>query len=120
MLTREKRILSARDFKRIYQKGSFLGSDLFTINVLANRTQNTRLGFVISKKVEASAVKRNLLKRQFRAITSNLYELLPSGYDVVVNIKPKAAVVEFSEIEKELRVAFGKVGTSEAPRNRSN
>jgi ribonuclease P protein component len=120
MLSREKRIRDTRDFKRIYQKGSFLGSDLFTINILPNRTENSRLGFVISKKVEPKAVKRNLLKRRFRAVSSNLYGQLPSGYDVVVNIKPKAAVAEISAIEAELKSAFGKVGTDEASRRRHN
>lgn len=97
-----------------------MGSALFSVNALPNRTTNTRLGIVISKKVAAKAVERNLLKRRFRDAGARLYEKLPSGYDVVVNIKPKAKEVDFSEIERELGATFGKVGTDETPRHRHN
>jgi ribonuclease P protein component len=109
MLSREKRLLSTRDFKRVYHRGSFFGTSLFSLNFLPNRTQNSRLGFVISKKVEPKAVKRNLIKRRFRAAAARLYDSLPSGYDVVVNIKPKAKEVEFKAIEQEIKNAFTKI-----------
>lgn len=120
MLPREKRIRDTRDFKRIYQKGSFFGSGLFSVNVLRGRSENTRLGIVVSKKVEPKATKRNLLKRRFRSAAVKLYDELPAGYDVVVNIKPKAGKADFAEIEKELSAAFGKVGDDEKNRNRHN
>ena len=118
MLAHERRLTDTRDFKRVYQKGSFLGSALFSLNILPNRRPISRLGFVIGKKVEAKAVGRNKVKRQFRAAAAGLYAQLPAGYDVVVNIKPKAKTVPFSEIEKELATSFAGVGKYETPRNR--
>lgn len=111
MLAREKRLLSARDFKRAYQKGSFFGSSFFNLSILPNRTQNTRLGFVIGKKVDPHAVKRNLYKRRLREAARGLYEFLPAGYDVVVNIKPSVKGASFEAIKRELSEAFKKVGT---------
>lgn len=109
MLSSEKRLRDTRDFKRVYQKGSFFGSSLFSLNFLPNRRPVSRLGMVISKKVEPKAVKRNRLKRQFREAAAKLYAKLPAGYDVVVNIKPKAAGASFSEIEKEVEQAFARI-----------
>lgn len=109
MLPKDKRLRDTRDFKRVYQKGSFFSVSTFSINFLPNRSQITRLGVVISKKTEAKATKRNLLKRRFREAAQKLYGTLPSGYDVVITIKEKAKSADFAQIEKELSFAAGKM-----------
>jgi ribonuclease P protein component len=120
MLPKEKRLRDTRDFKRVYQKGSFFGSSLFTMSALPNRRDISRIGVVISKKVEPKATKRNLLKRRFRETIGKLYESLPAGYDVVVNIKSKAREADFKDIAPDIKAIFGKVGQHETARHRHN
>jgi ribonuclease P protein component len=110
MLPREKRITNTRDYQRVYQKGSFFSARLANINILPNRSDMARLGIVVTKKVAAKATERNLIKRRFREVSRTLYDQLPAGYDIVVTIKGGAEKAEFTEIEKELKEVFAKVG----------
>jgi ribonuclease P protein component len=120
MLPKEKRLRDTRDFKRVYQKGSFFGSQIFTMSALPNKRAISRVGVVISKKVEPKAVKRNLLKRRFREAIGALYEKLPAGYDVVVSIKPKSKEADFKVIMAEVADIFGKVGKNAPSHHRHN
>jgi len=104
MLPREKRVSASRDFKRVYQKGSFFSASLFNVNYLANRLSFARLGVVINKKVEPKATKRNKIKRRFREASKKIYQSLPDGYDYIFNIKAKSKEANFAEIEKELKI----------------
>lgn len=119
MLPKKLRITNERDFKRVYQKGSFFSVNLFSLNYLPNKMPHTRLGVVITKKVAAKSVERNLLKRRFREAARKIYTEIPSGFDVIIVIKEKAKGVKFEEIEKELLAAVPRVGYEKA-RHRHN
>lgn len=110
MLPKEKRITKSKDYKRVYMKGSFFATQAVSANWLPNKAGLSRLGIVVTKKVEAKATKRNKLKRQFREVAKMYYEKLPIGFDVVISIKPKAKNMKFVEIGKELETVLSKVG----------
>lgn len=110
MLPREKRVRNERDFKRIYQKGSFFSVGSFSVNYLPNRMSLSRLGIVVSKKTEPKATDRNRAKRRFREAARRLYDVLPAGYDVIVTVKKSGRGKNFTEIEKEISEAFKKIG----------
>lgn len=116
MLPKEKRLANTNDYKRVYQKGSFFSSRLLVINYLANKTSASRLGIVVTKKVAPKAVDRNKVKRKFREASRSLYDVLPAGYDVVVNIKKSATSAPFTEIKKEISEAFEGLKKKEAVR----
>lgn len=103
MLPREKRLTDTRDFKRVYQKGSFFKARLANANFLPNRMSVARLGIVVGKKISLKATVRNKVKRRFREVSKKLYDLLPAGYDVILTVKSGAEKAEFAEIEKELK-----------------
>jgi ribonuclease P protein component len=109
MLPREKRLTNTRDYKRVYQKGSFFSAQLCNINYIANKTSTSRLGVVVNKKVSLKSTVRNKIKRRFREVSREFYDLLPPGFDVVVTLKPGAEKAEFKEIEKEIKAVFEKV-----------
>lgn len=109
MLPKEKRVRNERDFKRIYQKGSFFSAKSLSVNFMPNRMSFPRLGIVVSKKTEPKAVNRNKTKRRFREASRKLYDVLPSGYDVIVTVKKPGVAQNFSEIEKEMKEVFKKV-----------
>jgi ribonuclease P protein component len=113
MLAKEKRIRSTRDFKKVYQKGSFFFQKSFNINYLKNKTNFTRLGFVVGKKVSSKAVIRNQIKRKFRESARVLYDDLPKGYDIIINIKKEALNIKQKELEAEIRNSIQKIGKNE-------
>lgn len=109
MLPKQQRITSEKDFKRVYQKGSFFSAPLFNVNFLSNRLSFARLGIVINKKTEPKAVKRNKLKRQFREVARKIYHELPAGYDFVINIKAKAEKTDYNQIKAGLEAFKEKI-----------
>jgi ribonuclease P protein component len=110
MLPKEKRLIETRDFKRVYTKGSFFSVPLFNLNFMSNRSQLTRVGIVISKKIAKRAVDRNRAKRQFREAVRSFYEILPKGYDIIISVKEKALGASYGDIEAEIKKAFERVG----------
>lgn len=111
MLSKEKRLRSERDFKRVYQRGSFFSLPLFNINYARNQLGFSRIAFVINKKVSKKAVARNEIRRRYREAFRQLYETIPSGYDVVVNIKQESLGSRLDKITTEAQKAIGKIGS---------
>lgn len=109
MLPKEKRLRNTKDFKRVYQKGSFFSVEFFSVNFLPNRSKQSRLGIVVTKKVEKGAVARNKIKRRFREASRSLYDAIPAGYDVIITVKPKAKEAEYKQIEQELRRVVSRI-----------
>jgi ribonuclease P protein component len=110
MLPKEKRLRSEKDFKRVYQRGSFFSLRLFNINYAFNRLGFSRLAFVVNKKVAKKAVVRNEVKRRYREAFRQLYGTLPAGYDVVVTIKRESLGVKLDEISAEAKKVAEKMG----------
>jgi len=66
-----------------------------------------RLGVTVTRKV-GNAVRRNRLKRQVREIFRRHSASLNPGWDIVVNVKPEAARMAYSEMERDLLSAIGR------------
>lgn len=109
MLPKEKRLRNTRDFKRVYQKGSFFSVELFSINFMPNRQGSSRLGIVVTKKVEPKSTRRNQVKRKFREAARGLYEKIPAGFDVIITIKAPAKEADFEKIRGELEKVTGRI-----------
>lgn len=110
MLPKEKRLRHERDFKRVYQKGSFFSLRYFNINYAPNRLGQTRLAFVVNKKVAKKAVLRNQVKRRLRETFRSLYEALPAGYDVIVNVKREALPAKYEDLLTETKKVAERIG----------
>ena len=59
------RLTGAKRFSQIHKDGSSAANRLLVIRVLANGTDHTRFGFVVSKRI-GNAVVRNKVKRRLR------------------------------------------------------
>jgi ribonuclease P protein component len=83
------RLLKTGDFKSVYKRGVRTREGSLKIYVAANQLEYTRLGVVVSKRVNKKAVMRNRIKRIIRAHTS---QCLPSSlniaHDIVVVVQP--------------------------------
>lgn len=64
----------------------------------------TRFGFIISKRVGVAVV-RNRLRRRLKAVSRELLERIPSGYDVVYRLHPESTEWSFDELRAAARDA---------------
>ena len=104
MLPKDLRLRNRRDFKHVYQRGQKTALPTFTLYWRKNSGKSPRIGFSVSKKV-GNAVKRNRLKRRFRALA---YELLPNipNCDLIFVIRPLASKADHSLLKKEINEAL--------------
>ncbi len=86
MLPKKHRLKQQREFNKIYRNGKKYSGRYFLliadITAESGDYQNTRFGFVASKKV-GKAVKRNLAKRKLRAIVAQEIPKLKPGYNCI-------------------------------------
>jgi ribonuclease P protein component len=62
-----KRLLTRLDFSRVFSKSKRIQNQQFTLLVhYTEANKPTRMGFVVSKKVDKTAVQRNRIKRLIR------------------------------------------------------
>lgn len=83
MLSRNFRLKKKKDFERVQKKGKTIKSDFLVLKFTNNDKEETRVGFVCSKKVSKKAVTRNQIKRRLRQAVKDHQEKLKLGYDVV-------------------------------------
>jgi ribonuclease P protein component len=108
MLPLKNRLKKKKDFENVFTKGMTARSKYFFLRVLENGSPDTRMGFVVSKKVSKKAVERNRIKRLFReAIRLDLAKIKP-GYDLVFIVLNNAKDKEFEEIREEISTTFKK------------
>ncbi len=91
-MERRHRLSRSRDFDAVYRKGRSVSTRSLTLHWFAREddADGTRLGLAIPRAV-GSAVVRNRLKRQLRAVWSELSGEAPAGRDYVLVARPGLA-----------------------------
>ena len=93
----ELRLLSAKDFSRVFDKAFKVHNQAFTLLARKNDLGHPRLGLVIAKKNLRFAYQRNLVKRVlregFRLNQANL-----NSYDLVILTRRDIAVLPKTDI----------------------
>lgn len=113
MLPEENRLRSKKDHDRVYKEGLRYKSPFFLL-ICAKRKDSTspsRFSFVISKKVEKTAVKRNRVRRQIREMVRKNLESINDGFDCIiiankrfVGAKSKAVYPYFTKTFQKARL----------------
>ncbi|PIP74954.1 MAG: ribonuclease P protein component [Candidatus Levybacteria bacterium CG_4_9_14_3_um_filter_35_16] len=81
---------------------------LFTLRYAKSKSENNRFVFIVSKKVNKSAVVRNRIRRQMsEAITKLLLKIKP-GYDFLFTAKKDVHGKTTEEIYKEIESSLKK------------
>ncbi len=88
-LTRDRKILKAREYAHVFKKGKLLTGKYW--QVIAQPAPKAQLGLAISKKICRSAVDRNRLKRIVRETFRLQQQYLGSWAFVVMARKSKPA-----------------------------
>ena len=110
MLPVSHRLRRETDIKRLFDKGKGVFDDLCGIKFLKNGLQETRFAVIAGTKVSKSAVKRNRVKRQVRAVVEKHLAQVVPGFDVALLVRSPALKSEYAEIEKHLLRGLAKAG----------
>lgn len=86
MLSKRYRLRNKRDFDRVYRQGRHLTIGCFSVSYLISKNEASRLGFVVGKKINQKASRRNYLKRLMRVAFADLPGKLNMSYDIVVGL----------------------------------
>jgi len=100
------RLRKSEDFKRVYNRGKSLATYNLVLYYYPNRTDTSRLGFSISKKI-GNAVVRNKIRRRLREII-RLKENLKRGYDIVIIVRKPVVKLEYLGMERDIIKLFNK------------
>ena len=98
MFSRTTRARST-DVSRVIRAGTTVHSPLFSVRMLKNDLKEPKYSCIVSKKVVATAVGRNTLKRKMREALKTLPQ---SGQTVIVYAKKGAAELSVRAIRSEL------------------
>jgi ribonuclease P protein component len=101
-LPRSARLLTPRDFRRVYGAGRRLTGRQIVVVALARREPGHRLGVAVSKE-HGAAVRRNKVKRLLREAFRLERATLPAAFDVVLIPKTPGQKLVLAELRTELR-----------------
>ena len=79
-MQRRQRLTGSKRFARLHREGRSLANNLLVIRVLSNGTDDTRYGFIVSKRI-GNSVTRNKVKRRLREAARS--SPVKPGWDVV-------------------------------------
>ena len=108
MLSKANRLQTDQDYLNLIKRGRFIRSGYFNLRYLANKTNTSRFGFVISTKVDKRAVVRNLLKRRLRAIIRASLPMIIPGFDVMIVARNEALKLDYPAIRQDILVLLDK------------
>ncbi len=95
--TRELRLLTAKDYSRVFDNPVKVYNKSFTLLACTNNLLHPRLGLVVAKKNLKLAVQRNWLKRQLRE-GFRLGQSDFKSYDIVILTRRDIAVLSKTDI----------------------
>lgn len=104
----KKERLKRKEFQKVLEKGKGFKEDKIVLKVLENNTKETRIGFLITKKVSKKAVVRNKLKRRLREILRREKEKTKKGLDLIFIALPGIETRDFQSLENSVKKLFSK------------
>ncbi len=121
MLPKINSLKKGKDIERVFEKGKRFKEDSLILKITKNALPQTRLGFIVSKKVSKKATLRNKIKRKLREIVSKKGKKFKKGchpfatrpgMDILLIALPGLETKDFWEIDETLNKLFEKAKCS--------
>jgi ribonuclease P protein component len=112
------------EFSSVFSFRKRISSSIFLVHYMPNGTQQTKIGFIVAKKVAKLAVDRNYMRRVLRElcrhnsalnltndslVSVNIDGNANIGVDAIIQVQKKFGNADFSKIEQELNTIFDKI-----------
>jgi len=110
MLPKQNRLKKKKDCDSVIKQGRHNADRFLVLKFKSNSLEQSRIGFVVSKKISKKAVERNRIKRRLREIVKKEISELKNGIDLVFLVKKNIITAEFSEIEYSVKSLLKKSG----------
>lgn len=107
MLSRPHRLLSDKDFQKIWKRGRSFYTEILGFKILENGRAVSRFGIVVGTKISKLATVRNRIKRQIREIIQEKIKKTAPGYDIVISVLPAALGKNYDELKKNIVSGLG-------------
>ena len=111
MIPRLNSLKQSWEIKRVLKNGSRYSFTFFTMIVKKQNYDKTRIAFLLSKKIDKSAVNRNFIKRRLRALFSKILYSLHNSFDIVIVPRQIVKTAKFNEMEKQMKDVEKKLGS---------
>lgn len=99
------------DFQAAAKSGRKWVAKGLILQIRQNELDAIRVGYVVSKRVNQSAVKRNRIKRRLRAAVADVIPFMAqSGMDYVLIGRADTATREYADLCQDLRWCLQKLG----------
>lgn len=98
-----KGIKKDSDFRKVYKHGKSFANKYLVMYILDNKSDFSRVGFSVSKKVGKANIRnkvRRRIRENFRLI---LDENIKDGYDLVFIARISSKEAEYKDIEKSVK-----------------
>jgi len=92
------RILKRDRFRRVYEQGRKIQARYFTAFILSQPGAASRIGLTATRKI-GNSVERNRARRLLRTAFRKNKWLVPSGIDIVINVKRPLVEATYRELE---------------------
>jgi len=107
VLKKGHRLKKNADFQSVLAGGRFISTPFFLLKYKKNAEKNTRVGFVVSKKISKKATDRNKIKRRMREIVRVADDMLfIKGYDIALIAKAPIMLLTFNFLKEKLTSAL--------------
>ena len=106
MLTKANRIKKNKEIENVFKNSKNFKEGFLIVRVCLTGEQNSRFGFVVSKKVSKKATVRNQVKRRLRQAIRKKQEDIKSGLDIIITALPGAEKESFKQVGLTLNKIF--------------
>ena len=90
------------DFRKVYKHGKSFANRNLVMYMLDNKSDYTRVGISVSKKV-GNAINRNKIRRRIKeAYRLNIDENVKNGYDIIFIARVSCNEAEYKDIDKAI------------------
>ncbi len=108
--SKDYRLRRSWEFLYCKDKGKRVRGRHFVISFAEPLTDKSRLGVIVSKKVDKRATRRNKVKRRIREIFRKNKNLFAKTIDLVVIARQNAGSLSFEDTKEELIKLYKKAG----------
>ena len=97
------------DFRKVYKHGKSFANRNLVMYILDNKSDSTRVGISVSKKV-GNAINRNKIRRRIKeSYRLNIDANVKYGYDIVFIARVAIKEADYKDIEKSMTHLIRKV-----------